>query len=134
MDPQTFDRLARLLSMPRSRRTTWHALLGLALSAGATLGVGGSVRSAPKGRPGETCEDGTSCPGDTCCGRTCCPGRCFVEGETGAPFCCTEPEFVICGNPRTRVRAERQVCCPAGGTNPCICAGSGAIAGTYRRR
>jgi hypothetical protein len=41
---------------------------------------------------------------------------------------------VICGNPAANVREERQVCCPKGGPNPCICAGGSFIAGSYRRR
>ena len=139
MDPQTFDRFARLMSTPRSRRTTWRTLLALALS-GAALEAGGRVRAAPKSPPPKTCRDGDgSCRGDKCCGGECCPGRCFVEEISGNPFCCTEshdPPGAVCVNPNPEDKDHKLVCCPVGGPGQdrCACAGPTGIAGSYRRR
>jgi hypothetical protein len=136
MDPHPFDRLARLASMPRSRRTAWRALLGLALSGGA-MKAAGTAQGAPKSPRAETCPDHSRCSGDACCGPTCCPGRCFVDElvqEFDGEFCCTEPDWVICGNPNAANPLEQHVCCPKGGPDPCICAhSSGGLAGSYRR-
>ena len=133
MDHQIFDRLTRLVGTAASRRTTWRALLGLALTGGAALRADHPVRSAPA-RP---CDREHPCS-EECCGTTCCPGRCFenptppTKGEQF--YCCMEPTHVICGNPKAANENERQVCCPNAGRNPCACARDGLIAGSYRRR
>jgi hypothetical protein len=132
MDPQLFDRVARLLSRPRSRRTTWQVLLSLALSGGAALRADRGARSAPA----RACDREHPCP-EACCGTTCCPGRCFEHPDPQAAerfYCCMEPTHVICGNPKAANPDEQQVCCPKGGRNPCACAEGGLIAGSYRRR
>jgi hypothetical protein len=123
MDSHTIDRLAVIMSMPRSRRTTWRMLLGLALGSGAATVAGGRVSAAPKGSTPKTCTEGDgSCRGDECCGGTCCPGRCFEDPQPPSEekrfYCCTEPEHVICGNPTAANPDEQQVCCPKSGTEP----------------
>jgi len=128
MDPQTFDRFARLLSMPRSRRTTWRALLGAAL-LGATTRTAVAAATDPCAAGAEDyCVVGDA--------RVCCPGRCFVKCGGGEEICCTKPNWVMCGNsccpydPTARNPCEH---CPpglSGGGDACV----GVITGTYRRR
>jgi hypothetical protein len=133
MDQQTFDRLTRLVGTAASRRTTWCALVVLALSGSAALGADRRVRSAPT----RLCDRETPCS-EECCGTTCCPGRCFEHPDPPTKeeqfYCCMEPTHVICGNPKAANENERQVCCPKGGSTPCACAKEGLIAGSYRRR
>ena len=132
LDPQTFDRVARLLSRPRSRRTTWQMLVGLALSGGVITPAAASVRRTPL----RTCKDGDgSCRGDECCGDKCCPGRCFVRPD-GTESCCVEPDSVMCVNKDAADPTYKWVCCPTGedGGDPCTCFGQGGISGSYRRR
>ena len=125
MDHQVFDTVARLFGASGSRRTAWRALL-----AGALLGATSrSAAAAP-------CTNGTNSPRCTC-GETlnCPPGKCFVKcGREEEVFCCTEPDYVICGNRcciNTPGIADPCADCPrAHASDVCL----SGIAGSYRRR
>lgn len=132
MDQRKFDRLTQRVSAAESRRQALRALLGAALVGTTTKNAAATKRRAPRGR-GERCKDGTTCHGDACCGEECCPGRCFVDADN-RPFCCTAPDWVICGNSEAANREERQICCPKAGSDPCSCVGPTVITGSYRRR
>ena len=120
MDHQVFDTVARLFGTAGSRRTAWRALF-----AGALLGA--TTRSAAAQR----CPDGKHL-----CDGVCCPGKCFVKcgGDEDEVFCCTEPDFVICGNRcciNTPGSPDPCANCPrASASDVCL----SGIAGSYRRR
>jgi hypothetical protein len=119
MDHQTFDRLTRLFGTAASRRTAWRAMLGAAL-------FGATTRSAAA----QECPDSKHlCEGE------CCPGKCFVRcGSEEEVFCCSDPQYVICGNRCCFNNPESAdpcaECPPARASDVC----PSAIAGSYRRR
>jgi hypothetical protein len=125
MDHHVFDRLTRLFSAPRSRRTAWRTLLGAAL-LGATTRDAAAAPTAP-------CDPGDQEYCITPKGRECCPGRCFVHTECPDEFfCCTGPEWITCGNDcceNTR-DACSGVCTHPTPSEAC----KEAITGSYRRR
>jgi hypothetical protein len=149
MDRRIFDRLTRRVSAATSRRQAVRAVLGAAL-LGATTTNAAAVRRASKGRGRKRCVDetcplppgpGTSadrvgnegkafcCSGTHCsCNGECCNNRCFWDSQTNPTkeFCCTGPEWVICGE------GQDATCRPNVGENSCF--GPSVITGSYRRR
>jgi hypothetical protein len=76
--------------------------------------------------------EGACCPDGSCgCAGACCAGACFLDDlggdEPAVEFCCLGPEQVICPTPE-----RKDTCCPADEVR-CACAGSGGMAGSYRR-
>jgi hypothetical protein len=141
MDYRKFDRLTQRVSVAGSRRQALRAVLGAALVGTVT----GGAAAKPKHKavkPGKrVCDDkscqsvyqGKCCPGNFCsCGKDqqCCNNRCFWDSATdpNEEFCCTGPEWVICGE------GQDAKCCRYDAENPCSCLGPGAITGSYRRR
>ena len=122
MEHLTFDRLTRLVAASGSRRTAWRALLGAALLGATTKGAA----AAPCGpdQKNRQCRCGVV--------RDCTPGTCFTH-ECGHQFCCTEPEWIICGNACCANTRDgcRGVCIhPILPEDFC----ESGITGTYRRR
>jgi hypothetical protein len=79
----------------------------------------------PQGGQAMCCADG-SCG----CNGECCADACFLDDRGGpdpvVEFCCSQPEHEICETPE-----PSETCCLA--EQRCECAGSGGIAGSYRR-
>jgi hypothetical protein len=130
MDPRVFDRLIRLFSAPRTRRTAWRILLGGALLGTTTQ----RAASAPR-----ECTDKTPTCGTK---QECCPGKCFVDPcppEEAHEFCCVAPAYVFCGSTCCDYDpsvADPCATCRQAGPPPrepgetCV----GGITGSYRRR
>jgi hypothetical protein len=106
MDGERFDRLAKTLVMPRSRRRVFRSLTGAVVAL-----IPGMV-SALKPTP---CESGVTCRGECCPKGTLCSkgknGRCVCP-TTGQPSCagdcCTGETTCYAGT----VRGD--VCCTSG--------------------
>jgi hypothetical protein len=121
MDHQTFDHLSRLIGTGASRRTAVRALLGAALLGATTRRAAAAPCANGKNA---RCTCGTT--------RNCEPSKCFVKCG-GGELCCTEPDFVICGNRccfNTESADPCAECPPARASDVC----PSGIAGTYRRR
>jgi hypothetical protein len=108
MVASTFDDLARTLTSPGSRRRTFGAVLGgalsLALGASSVQNAAAKKKCPPckkrkNGKCKKTLPDGTDCPGGTCqsgscvagcpparvCGNGCCPdGQICQQGQCAA--------------------------------------------------
>jgi hypothetical protein len=129
MDHRKFDRLTRLFSVPRSRRTALRALIGAALLGTTTR----EVMATPR------------CDNDKMCGKDgCCPGKCFLDpcpaDKPRGEFCCTGSDYVLCGGtcckPIDPTAADPCAECRLAGPPPRepsqVC--QTGITGSYRRR
>jgi hypothetical protein len=121
MDHHVFDSVTRLFGASGSRRAAWRTLL-----AGALLGF--TTRSAVAAPCANDANSRCTC-GTT---RNCAPGKCFVKCG-GGELCCTEPDFVICGNRCCFITGSADPCaeCPQARAGDVCPSG---IAGSYRRR
>jgi hypothetical protein len=142
MDPSRFDRLARALTRPTSRRATVAALLGGALAGVTPAADAANCPSGKKRCHGKCIKKHRQCHQPSqppCAGETCGPlGTCCAAGQIccGGLTCCAESQ--CCGGLTCCVAGQSccmgglPVCCDQAccGPQAVCCAGIGSCCGS----
>lgn len=126
MDYERFDRLTRALAQPRTRRSTFGALV-------AAVGIVSLRKSARAAK----CSTGTECcgPGCTTIENFGLPGVCYNPDEVycadwDAAYTCAIGK-ILCMNGPSLVCAKPELCCPTGNWCRGVCCKANEVCDSY---